>query len=921
MALPVSSGHYLSAVHPGKPRGSIGRTLLALGASAILVVACGSPISSPGASRNPVNSSPGPSGQPVVAGPSGQPVAVGAPGSGSSEAAAPAVEFQSSGDQVNGWWWLRDAGGAQEASWGFPAIPAAGPINLSLDFLATDAVSGSAHVPARFWLSYGPMVKGVIAAASQKQPVLVNLPNTSGPDDPVGYSTTGSYAIARSDIPTQADGVWVRISRVGPDGTVLPAQIAAQAASVRLAGSAGAPESTPGPALAAPAATDFTVNGDEISGWWWLRDSAGAQRASWIFSGTPISDQIRLDFSLLATDTFNGGRDIDARFWLTYRVLRSDGSQGPLSEPVLMTLKNNSPFDDPVGYSTAGSYPLAAGLDTTDMNGLWVGISRGGPDGVVLSTHIAVRAASLQIDGLNGGPAVTPTPTPTGGLYGPLTITTQCQTWSAAPFSVTGSAAPDLHLEFAPTESFSNIFASDDYVLSAPAYTYESVYGTDAFPQGIWVRWAGDHSVKAFAANQGYCAGSTPPPTATPTPTPEATLGPPSGTSTIVSLGDSYISGEAGRWAGNSFDWYGTTDASGSGAYYDNASGTAEMIAGCHRSHSAEVHIDRGGYGTVTTINLACSGATTASSTSSGGDKPGVDLCPDDPNHDCPADMTGQATLLGDTARQHNVKLVVLSIGGNDFQFSDTVVQCSMDFIGSSYFYDTHYCHENSTVLARFSDSNVAAVKANLINSYTDILTAMRAAGYPDSYWSLLVQTYPSPLPPGGSIRYGQIGYARFTNGCPFWDADASWANNTALPTINAAIKSAAADFAAANPELKVRVLDISSALNGHRLCENTVNQVGITEPVEFWTDSGASDGSEWVAQIRGVFSVGGKIPLPGSVYYKNESFHPNYWGQLALRDCLRQAYNNGDIRGGTCTFMQNGLNSFKEPTMILSQP
>ena len=29
---------------------------------------------------------------------------------------------------------------------------------------------------------------------------------------------------------------------------------------------------------------------------------------------------------------------------------------------------------------------------------------------------------------------------------------------------------------------------------------------------------------------------------------------------------------------------------------------------------------------------------------------------------------------------------------------------------------------------------------------------------------------------------------------------------------------------------------------------------------------------------------------------------HPNYWGQLALRNCLRQAYNGGAPRGGTCT-------------------
>ena len=75
------------------------------------------------------------------------------------------------------------------------------------------------------------------------------------------------------------------------------------------------------------------------------------------------------------------------------------------------------------------------------------------------------------------------------------------------------------------------------------------------------------------------------------------------------------------------------------------------------------------------------------------------------------------------------------------------------------------------------------------------------------------------------------------------------------------------------------------------------------------------------MAQNRGIFSAGGKLPFPGLVYHKNESFHPNYRGQLALRNCLRQAWNNGNVRGGTCEFLQNGLGSFGEPQMILRQP
>ena len=51
--------------------------------------------------------------------------------------------------------------------------------------------------------------------------------------------------------------------------------------------------------------------------------------------------------------------------------------------------------------------------------------------------------------------------------------------------------------------------------------------------------------------------------------------------------------------------------------------------------------------------------------------------------------------------------------------------------------------------------------------------------------------------------------------------------------------------------------------------------------------------------------------------YQLQEDGHPNYWGQLALRNCFRQAYNGGATRGGTCS-PGIGLNAFDEPKMSL---
>src|SRR3954466_10889020 len=77
--------------------------------------------------------------------------------------------------------------------------------------------------------------------------------------------------------------------------------------------------------------------------------------------------------------------------------------------------------------------------------------------------------------------------------------------------------------------------------------------------------------------------------------------GPGAGSPWVVSVGDSAISGEAGRWAGNTNNSSSNIDALGSTAYNDNAANTAETIPGCHRSKAAEIHIGGG----VNSQNLA----------------------------------------------------------------------------------------------------------------------------------------------------------------------------------------------------------------------------------------------------------------------------------------------------------------------------
>ncbi len=371
--------------------------------------------------------------------------------------------------------------------------------------------------------------------------------------------------------------------------------------------------------------------------------------------------------------------------------------------------------------------------------------------------------------------------------------------------------------------------------------------------------------------------------------------GPGTGAPWTASLGDSYISGEAGRWAGNTNESPSKIDALGTTAYDDNASATAELIPGCHRSKSAEVFIGSG----VSGENLACSGAKTSSFTSGSEFKPGLDFY-NSGGHE------GQALMLQHFAATHNVKLVAVSIGGNNFNFASIVQSCIEDFLLSPSWWP-NYCNDDSSVTSNFTSGNVATVKAAVKGAILNVAQAMTNAGYSSSQYSIVVQDYPSPIPNGSGFRYSQSGYTRqSTGGCGFWNNDANYANSTMLPTINSTVLGAATSSGLTN----VKTLDVGSAFNGRRLCETGV---GLLEEkgLPSWKSSGATDKTEWINQVRTVSALFGEYKI-------QEDIHPNYWGELALRNCLTQSYNAGAPKSGACTISAAGLNAAGEPNMLL---
>lgn len=332
-------------------------------------------------------------------------------------------------------------------------------------------------------------------------------------------------------------------------------------------------------------------------------------------------------------------------------------------------------------------------------------------------------------------------------------------------------------------------------------------------------------------------------------------------TSWIVSVGDSYISGEGARWAANTNGAPGPVDALGPRAYADR--GRRESAPGCHRAKASELQISD----TSRAKTLACSGATTSSSGSGATFKPGLDFYDDGAGH------LGQAAALEEFASSHQVSDVVVSIGGNDFGFGEVVARCAGSFFSTVGKARPSPCRSDPDVRARFTGEQARLVENRIVEALRDIAKAMNRAGYDLDGYGIVVQTYPSPIPPGPELRYRETLLERgLVGGCPFFSTDATWANTHALATINEAVLGAATTVGLDN----LRTLDLTDAFVGHRLCEKGV---GLFDPrrAKSWRADGFADSVEWVNRI-----YTGARP-----WQVQESLHPNYWGVLAARTQL----------------------------------
>jgi hypothetical protein len=409
----------------------------------------------------------------------------------------------------------------------------------------------------------------------------------------------------------------------------------------------------------------------------------------------------------------------------------------------------------------------------------------------------------------------------------------------------------------------------------------------------------------------------------------------------IVSLGDSYISGEGGMEASKGFpgdepstDWtVWNTATPDSNRYYSgftygdkenySSQQAQEIIDYCHRSGFSAIANLAEDYNYK---NFACSGATAVTGGKAPAYKPGVDFGTIGP-------VSGQAAELQEFAQDNDVQVVVLSIGGNDLGFADIAKACVTSYmlgiVGSP-------CSKGPVITAgdvsqAASPENLARVADRVEGAITNIVSAMRSASRPDGSWKLVFQSVPLPIASTEEMAFpdsgGSVLYARQNlGGCGIRDIDMDWIQDTVYPGLIGSMQKAVERSKPALRSTPVVFQDNSMAFAGHKLCEKGVAETNVNfpggtsdpladYPLVPWTDQ-VGKKSEWITPIIVADQLGSDI------HRQTNALHPNYWGQRALSACLDIALNADENTVINCTQdASEELDSEGRPAMTLTGP
>ena len=234
--------------------------------------------------------------------------------------------------------------------------------------------------------------------------------------------------------------------------------------------------------------------------------------------------------------------------------------------------------------------------------------------------------------------------------------------------------------------------------------------------------------------------------------------------------------------------------------------------------------------------------------------------------------------MLQHFAAAHNVKLVAVSIGGNNFNFAGIVQTCVEDFLLTPEWWP-------ATTAAKKARSRTTSrvqqrrdeVKGEIKTAILNVAQAMTNAGYSSSQYTILVQDYPSPIPNGARL--------------PLLPERLHAPDDRRLRLLEHRRQLRQLDDAADDRQHRARRgrrdraverqddgpvcgVQRAAAVRERRRAARGRGPVVAGQPP---ARSTRPSGSTRSARSTAIFPP----------YEIQEDMHPNYWAQLALRNCL----------------------------------
>lgn len=359
-----------------------------------------------------------------------------------------------------------------------------------------------------------------------------------------------------------------------------------------------------------------------------------------------------------------------------------------------------------------------------------------------------------------------------------------------------------------------------------------------------------------------------------------------------VALGDSFISGEGGG------SYSAVTDANGVSQGFPGWSAANTNAYFCHRSPNASIF--RATLpGIQDRFNLACSGG-----------QP-YDILNPSAGRAKGRTVAAQLDQLRVVAQTHDIDLVLIGLGSNNssFTFGDAASVCANRFIADAWtgwwefwaYLGGDVPQQPCNISDLATDAEVQSATAETTNALRNLLSTLDQIDA-DGQHRVVFQDYTNPLPTDYAQRYYEedgraddrdkfraLGAERYAAGCPAHRASLA-AGHLFSQALGGIVASAHQTLSAEFPSDDLVYLNVQSAFNGARLCENDGSpDNALATPIRLMDGPSGS----FVTSLSGYDKLDiQRIANTCVTYFQTcqESWHPNVNGYGVLGQCLSGA-------------------------------